>query len=242
MTDVYDGAAESLPLQNVDPGVNSPRKPSISSNDPAARQNAKLQLPRKGPRDPPLKVAPVQRSSRHIRPSSADSVTPLDTGLSADASAEAMANQMFPLLPEKDYSDIMSKLLASRKTSSAVEKEEDKGRRRRRPLGRAQSTRSNTSTAAEEVLSRTSSAAKAIEEEEMGEDDNKVLQAFKPPEPSQQLGWDSPGAQRARERMIRAIGGNVTSDSPVIEETRVIRDVVIENGLGMGRASRSRRG
>lgn len=134
----------------------------------------------------------------------------------------------------------MSKLLATRKTSAPAEKEEEKGRRRRRPLGRAQSARSNTSTA-DDVLSRQSSASRALEEE-MGDDDGHMLDALKPPEPSQMLGWDSPGAQRAREKMIRAIGGKVTNESPLIQETRVVKDAITDNPLGMGRASRKRRG
>ncbi|KAJ4355562.1 protein kinase activating protein dpb11 [Didymosphaeria variabile] len=206
---IYDGTA-SIPLQDVDPSVNSPRKPSTSSTDSTT-------FPK--PADPPTKPAPAQRSTRPVRQPSPDSVIPPDTEPPIETLSEAPIAQP----PEKDYSDIMSKLLATRKTSAPVDKEDETGRRRRRPLGRAQSGRSNTSTT-DDVFSRQSSASKVVEEEEMGEEDGHVLDAFKPPEPSQLLGWDSPGAQRAREKMIRAIGGNVTSESPIIQETRVVKD------------------
>ena len=231
---VYDGPGESLPLQDVDPGVNSPRKPSI---DTAAPQNMKSNLPRKVSANFTSEAESVLRPQSHVRQPSPDSVIPPDTA----PSVEAPVNEPIPPPPEKDYSDIMSKLLASRKTCVPTDKEEEKGRRRRRPLGRAQSTRSNTSTAADEAPSRQSSTAQAVEEEEMGEHDDDILQAFKPPEPSQQLGWDSPGAQRAREKMIRAIGGNVTAESTVIQETKVVRDAVSETALGMSRETRKRR-
>ncbi|KAF2439014.1 hypothetical protein P171DRAFT_525588 [Karstenula rhodostoma CBS 690.94] len=220
----YDGTA-SLPLQDVD--VNSPRKPSTSSTDSTA-------FPK--PADPPAKPAPVQRNTRPVRQPSPDSVIPPDSEPPVEAVTEAPVAPP----PEKDYSDIMSKLLASRKMSAPVEKEEDRGRRKRRPLGRAQSGRSNTSNA-DDLFSRQSSDSKVVEEEEMGEEDGHVLEAFKPPEPSQMLGWDSPGAQRAREKMIRAIGGNLATEFPVIEETRVVKDAVSDTSLSMGRASRKRR-
>lgn len=219
----YDGTA-SMPLQDVD--ANSPRKRSATSTD--LTPYSKLA-------DPVAKPVPAQRNARPVRQSSPDSVVPPDIEAPLEASAEA------PIAPplEKDYSDIMSKLLANRKMTATAEKEEHKGRRRRRPLGRTQSGRSNTSTA-DDPLSRPSSA-KVVEEEEMGEVDGHVLEAFKPPEPSQMLGWDSPGAQRAREKMIRAIGGNLAIDAPAIQETRVVKDAVSDASLSMGRASRKRR-
>ncbi|OAG03131.1 uncharacterized protein CC84DRAFT_1220030 [Paraphaeosphaeria sporulosa] len=217
----YDGTA-SLPLQDVD--VNSPRKRSTSSTDSATFSK---------PADPSGKPAPAQRNTKLVRQPSPDSVIPPDTERPAEAEAPIAPP------PEKDYSDIMSKLLANRKMSVPLEKEEEKGRRRRRPLGRAQSGRSNTSTA-DDPLSRPSSA-RVVEEEEMGEEDGHVLEAFKPPEPSQMLGWDSPGAQRAREKMIRAIGGNLATESPAIQETRAVKDAVTDTSLSMGRASRKRR-
>lgn len=181
-------------------------------------------------------MKPAEWNSRPIRQPSPDSVIPPDTEPPTEAPTEASIAPP----PEKDYSEIMSKLLAKRKMSAPLEKEEENGRRRRRPLGRAQSGRSNTSTT-DDPLSRPSSASKVVEEEEMGEEDGHVLEAFKPPEPSQMLGWDSPGAQRAREKMIRAIGGNVATESPAIQETRVVKDAVSDNSLSMGRASRKRR-
>jgi DNA replication regulator DPB11 len=222
---IYDGTA-SLPLQDVDPSVNSPRKPSISSADSATFAKTA---------DPRAKPAPAQQSTRFTRQPSPDSVIPLHT----EPPSKALAEVPLAAPPEKDYSDIMSKLLATRKTSAPVEKEEEKSRRRRRPLGRAQSGRSNTSTA-DDLFSRQSSTSRAVEEEEMGED-GLVLDAFKPLEPSQMLGWDSPGAQRAREKMIRAIGGNLATESPAIQETRVVKDTVSDTSLSMGRTNRKRR-
>lgn len=223
LTGLYDGTA-SLPLQDVDPNVNSPRKRSTSSTESAMFPKPTESLGKQ-----------AQRNTRSTRQPSPDSVIPPDTDPPIEGLAEA---PMIAPPPEKDYSDIMSKLLATRKTSTPAEQEAENGRRKRRPLGRAQSGRSNTS---DDVFSRHSSASKVVEEEEMGLEDGQVLDAFKPPEPSQMLGWDSPGAQRAREKMIRAIGGSVAIESPMIQETRVVKDTLNETSLGMGRASRKRR-
>jgi len=57
---------------------------------------------------------------------------------------------------------------------------------------------------------------------------------------SQTLGWDSPGAAKAREQMIRKLGGTVQEKSIAVEEIGVVRDVGGEELLG--RAGRKRRG
>jgi DNA replication regulator DPB11 len=56
------------------------------------------------------------------------------------------------------------------------------------------------------------------------------------------LGWDSPGAAKARELMIKRLGGRVTDKSVRVEGIGVVRDVVSE-GVGgrAGRAERKRR-
>ncbi|KAF1966386.1 hypothetical protein BU23DRAFT_544568 [Bimuria novae-zelandiae CBS 107.79] len=225
LPEAFDGAADSPLLQDVDLDAKGHETKASSARAESA--------------DISLNPAPSRQITRPLRQPSPDSVLPPDT--EPTEPTEASADPLVQPPPEKDYSDIMLKLLATRKACAPAEKEEVKGRRRRRPLGRAQSGRSNASTAADDVLSRQSSASKVVEEEEMGEDEDLALRAFKPPEPSQQLGWDSPGAQRAREKMIRAIGGNVAAET-VIEETRVVKDAVGESAVGLGRASRKKRG
>jgi DNA replication regulator DPB11 len=137
---------------------------------------------------------------------------------------------------------MMSKLLANRKTSNLEEDEEDKGRKKRRPLGRAQSGRSNTSTA-EDLLSKPNSTEEndtidttaAIEEKH-----RKVPpDTFNPTQASQELGWDSPGAQRARENMIRSMGGKVKDKKKTVETAKVVVDQSVGKG---GRASRRKKG
>jgi DNA replication regulator DPB11 len=56
------------------------------------------------------------------------------------------------------------------------------------------------------------------------------------------LGWDSPGAAKARELMIKRLGGRVTDKSVRVEGIGVVRDVVSEGVGGRpGRAERKRR-
>jgi len=224
---VYDGA-ESCPLKDINPGVNSPRRPPTSSNT-----NTKPGPLRPASLDPITKARRVPPKPGLAAEPTPDSVIPPHT---EPLVAPAVTNSV----GEKDYSSIMSKLLASRKTSSLSEKQEEQGRRRRRPLGRADSGRSNQSSAGDSLVSRQSSNSKAGEEE-VAMEDGEVPIAFQLPEPSQQLGWDSPGAQRAREQMIRAIGGNVVEAKTGIDEAGVVKDATSEEPLETGRMSRLRR-
>lgn len=232
----FDGA-DSLPLQVIDPSVNSPRQPSTSSNDSSHCPSKKA---------PTLGVnsvshgskrhAPGQRKSNPAKEPTPDSVIPADDPVIPQDS-EPSIPQENPKVPEKDYSDIMSKLLANRKTTDPASKEDDKTRRRRRrPLGRVQSTRSNPSTG-DDLLSRQSSISRA---EEGDEEEVEKRKAFEVPQPSQELGWDSPGAQRAREKMIRAMGGKV-EEAGVLEGIGEVKDAKPDT-ITYGRTTRKRRG
>jgi DNA replication regulator DPB11 len=133
-----------------------------------------------------------------------------------------------PLKPaeEKDYSDILAQLRANRKPlPSAADANESTRRRGRRQLGRATSTRSNGSAA-------DSSGQLNLD----GDDDKEQAQEY---QPSQELGWDSPGAAQAREQMIKKLGGRLTEKSVRVEGIGVVRDVASENAGA--RASRKRR-
>lgn len=125
---------------------------------------------------------------------------------------------------ERDYSDILAKLRANRKAPPRPVEQAD-GKRRRRQLGRATSTRSNQSTG------EVSSGDIALDDDE----ENTVQ--VNEYEPSQQLGWDSPGAAKAREQMIRRLGGTMKEKSVPVEGIGIVRDVGSES---TGRASRRR--
>lgn len=224
----FDGPA-SLPLQDINPSVNSPRRRSTSSTGSTAHLNMKTNSTRSNSiSDAPVMPAPAPRKSKLGRGPTPDSVIPAGEDDSVLPNPEPHTEEPKSKLPEKDYSSIMSKLLANRKIPTNPPNEES-GRRKPRSLGRAQSTRSNPSSV-DEFLSRTSSRA-----EEEGEE-KKVFEGY---QPSQELGWDSPGAQRAREKMIKAMGGKV-EESNVLEGIGVVRDGASDAGLG--RASRKRRG
>jgi hypothetical protein len=124
---------------------------------------------------------------------------------------------------EKDYSDILAQLRANRKIApTSADQAEDK-RRKRRQLGRATSTRSNQSAGGD-------SSGNLLDEE--GE--TVVLDEY---QPSQELGWDSPGAAKAREQMIKKLGGTVKEKSVPVQEIGIVKDVAAET---VGR--RKRRG
>jgi DNA replication regulator DPB11 len=127
---------------------------------------------------------------------------------------------------EKDYSDILAKLRANRKAAPTPTDQADEKRRKRRLLGRATSTRSNQSVA---------EGSGHFDLNDV-EDENSVL--IPEYQPSQELGWDSPGAAKAREQMIKKLGGTVKERSVPAEGIGVVKDAVNESGLG--RASRRR--
>lgn len=212
LSGAFDGAG-SLPLQEINPSVNSPRRPSASST-------GSISFPTKSSstRSDSISDAPTKSAGGQLKPQSAKEATP-DPAVSA---RDTRYSEEKARPPEKDYSEIMSKLLATRKTTNLTEKEDEQGRRKRRPLGRAQSMRSNPSTN-EDILSRQNSMSLAEEGEE-GDGIEKLRKGFELPEPSQELGWDSPGAQKARERMIRAMGGKVEEGRNALEGIGVVKD------------------
>jgi DNA replication regulator DPB11 len=128
---------------------------------------------------------------------------------------------------EKDYSSILAQLRANRKSAPGPTDEASSKTRKRRQLGRATSTRSNVS-------------AGESSGDILADDDNENTVVIEEYQPSQTLGWESPGAAKAREQMIRKLGGTVQEKSVAVEEIGVVRDVGGEEL--MGRAGRKRRG
>jgi DNA replication regulator DPB11 len=204
-----DGQA-SMPSQDI--GANSPRRPSTTS------LNSKSVSRQRSSSAESLIRAPVQRKTRATKEPSPDSVIPVDTEPPAPPPQEPPE--------EKDYSDILAQLRANRKPlPSPADANASTRRRGRRQLGRATSTRSNDSVA-------DSSGQLNLD----GDDDKEQAQEY---QPSQELGWDSPGAAKAREQMIKRLGGKLTETSVRVEGIGVVRDVASENAGG--RVPRKRR-
>lgn len=218
---VLDGPA-SLPLQDI--SANSPRRPSTTSveSKPLSRQ-------RSSSAESLIRPAPLQRKSKRFKEPSPDSIIPAPDSVIPEDTEPPTA--LAPEPPEeKDYSHILAKLRANRKLLPSPDDQNSNARRKgRRQLGRATSTRSNDSTAE-------SSGQLNLD----GGDDREMVQEY---QPSQELGWDSPGAAKAREQMMKRLGGRVQETSVRVEGIGVVRDVVSENagpGAG-GRAQRKRR-
>jgi DNA replication regulator DPB11 len=210
----YDGHA-SLPLQDI--SANSPCRPSTSSNElkPIIRNRSSSaeSLIR-----PPRKAKDANHPPHEQAPGS---VIPADT---APAVPEAGPTD------EKDYSDILAQLRANRKpVPSPADPNSSTRRRGRRQLGRAASTRSNGSSA-------NGSGRLNLDDT----DEQEKAQEY---QPSQELGWDTPGAAKAREQMIKRLGGRVEEKSVRVEGIGVVRDVASEATGGSigGRASRKKR-
>jgi DNA replication regulator DPB11 len=234
----FDGAG-SQPLQDVDPSVNSQRRPTSSSNNSSSR-NTKQSINDSVGIEMPVKAVPVKSKSRTAREPSPDSVFPAESV--APNEADIAPIQEPPKPHPKDYSDVLSKLLANRKPST--DKDTEPGRRRRKLLGRAPSSRSNQSTADNALSNQSSVDYTGPEMGEFGEEDGFEV-VRKPsgiPQPSQELGWDSPGAQEARERMILAMGGKVEGGLNVLEGIGVVKDKADDEGLLPSRTTRKRRG
>ncbi|CAE7021196.1 hypothetical protein PTT_12211 [Pyrenophora teres f. teres 0-1] len=220
----FDGSA-SLPLRETN--ANTPRRLSTSSNTSKpvsrARSSSAESL-----------IAPARKPKSRRAPSP-DSVIPnIDPDSVIREDAEAAA----PTLPheaptekepvdEKDYSSILAQMRASRKAAPAPADTATSKTRKRRQLGRATSVRSNTSAG-------DNSGNLLIDDE----DENTVL--VEEYQASQTLAWESPGAAKAREQMIRKLGGTVQDTSVAVEGIGVVRDA---GGEGMtSRAGRKRRG
>ncbi len=199
---------DSLPLQDVD--ANLSRHLSAS---------ASLKPPNECP-DPLTKpVSNVEMAKQGAEPLS-DSVIP------AQASVVSVESEL-PAKEEKDYSDILAQLRANRKATPALAGQADDKRRKRRQLGRATSTRSNHSNGE-------SSGQMGVNADD-DEEETTLVEEF---QPSQELGWDSPGAAKAREQMIKKLGGTVKERSVPVQGIGVVKDVVSEPN---GRAGRKRR-
>jgi hypothetical protein len=161
-----------------------------------------------------------------------DSVIPADTEPAPqEALKEKESIKGKEAEEEKDYSSILAQLRANRKTvQTSVDQAPGKNRKRRQ-LGRATSTRSNAS-AGDSSGNLLDGGEGVVEEEE-----NMVL--AEEYQPSQELGWDSPGAAKAREQMIKKLGGTMQDKSVAVEGIGVVKDV---GGGTTGRAGRKRRG
>ncbi|KAF1834687.1 hypothetical protein BDW02DRAFT_568799, partial [Decorospora gaudefroyi] len=224
-----DGAA-SFPLQPT--SANSPRRPSTSSSG-----SKPFSRPRSSSAESLIKAVPAPRRCKPGRDFPPDSVIPAAAPDSVIPTEDATE----PVLPtaqkdgqketeggreeEKDYSSILAQLRANRKAAPTPADQADEKRRKRRQLGRATSTRSNASAG--------DSSGNLLADD----DESSVLvEEF---QPSQVLGWDEPGAAKAREQMIRKLGGTVKEKSVAVEGIGMVRDV---DGETSNRTGRKRRG
>ncbi|KAI4665638.1 uncharacterized protein J4E78_003100 [Alternaria triticimaculans] len=221
-----DGAG-SHPLQET--SANSPRRPSTS---PHASKS--FSRPRSSSAE--SLIAPAPRKSKAgqipdpvVPVPEPDSVIPADTEpVPQEAPKEKETIKAKGPEEEKDYSSILAQMRANRKTvPTSVEQAPGKTRKRRQ-LGRATSTRSNASAG--------DSSGNILAGEEEEEENTVLVEEY---QPSQELGWDSPGAAKAREQMIKKLGGTMQEKSVAVEGIGVVKDV---GGNTTGRAGRKRRG
>ncbi|KAJ4372559.1 protein kinase activating protein dpb11 [Didymella sp. IMI 355093] len=172
---------------------------------------------------------PFDKLSINVREPSPDSVIPAPSG-----PPDPMPQPQHPAKEseeERDYSDLLTKLRANRKEAPTPEDQADEKRRRRRQLGRATSARSITSTG--DVSSGNPDLGLNAEDE----DETIVINEY---QPSQELGWDSPGAAKAREAMIKKLGGTLKERSVPVKAIGGAMDGPSESGM-TSRAGRKRR-
>ncbi|KAI4932891.1 hypothetical protein J4E85_003294 [Alternaria conjuncta] len=221
-----DGAG-SHPLQET--SANSPRRPSTS---PHASKS--FSRPRSSSAE--SLIAPAPRKSKAgqipdpvVPVPEPDSVIPADTE-SVPQEAPKEKETIKAKGPEegKDYSSILAQMRANRKTVPTSVDQAPGKTRKRRQLGRATSTRSNASAG--------DSSGNILAGEEEEEENTVLVEEY---QPSQELGWDSPGAAKAREQMIKKLGGTMQEKSVAVEGIGVVKDV---GGNTTGRAGRKRRG
>lgn len=221
-----DGA--SMPFHDID--VNPERRLSTSSTGLAAKRNSPGRQ-RSSSAESLITAVPAQRTSRSAREPSPDSVIPAPEPA---VPIPALAAESEPLCKEpeeeKDYSDLLTKLRNNRKALPTPEDQADEKRRRRRQLGRATSTRSVGSTG------DASSGNLGLDRDD--EDDETVV--INEYQPSQELGWDSPGAAKAREAMIKKLGGTLKEKSVPVKAIGGAMDGPSESGM-TSRAGRKRR-
>ncbi|UPX15095.1 protein kinase activating protein dpb11 [Ascochyta rabiei] len=218
----FDGNA-SAPLHDIT--ANSPRRPSASSTGSATNGKDKRRQ-RSSSAESLIRAIPAARSSNPAREPTPDSVIP--------APSEPPVQDPQPPVKgpeeEKDYSDLLTKLRATRKAAPTPADQADEKRRRRRQLGRATSTRSvgSAGDAGSGNLSLN------------GEDEDDETVVINEYQPSQELGWDSPGAAKAREAMIKKLGGTLKEKSVPVKAIGGAMDGPSESGM-TSRAGRKRR-
>ncbi len=222
----FDGHA-SMPLQDTD--ANLLRRPSTSSTGPIVRDESRS---RKRSSSTESLIRPVSAAcaSKTARGPTPDSVIPAPSeslGLAPESEPEAPTKEPEA---EKDYSDLLTKLRNNRKAAPTPEDQADEKRRRRRQLGRATSTRSVGSAG------DVSSGNLGLDRED--EDDETVV--INEYQPSQELGWDSPGAAKAREAMIKKLGGTLKENSVPVQAIGGAMDGPSESGM-TSRTGRKRR-
>ncbi|KAI4652375.1 hypothetical protein J4E93_002577 [Alternaria ventricosa] len=221
-----DGAG-SHPLQET--SANSSRRPSTS---PHASKS--FSRPRSSSAESLIAPAP-RKSKAGQNPDPAvpvpepDSVIPADTEpVPQEAPKEKETIKAKGPEEEKDYSSILAQMRANRKTVPTSVDQVPGKTRKRRQLGRAASTRSNASAG--------DSSGNILAGEEEEEENTVLVEEY---QPSQELGWDSPGAAKAREQMIKKLGGTMQEKSVAVEGIGVVKDV---GGNTTGRSGRKRRG
>jgi len=224
----FDGNA-SMPLQDID--ANSPRRPSISSTGSATNAKSNPRQ-RSSSTESLIRAPPAPRTLKPPREPTPDSVNPAPSALAAPVPAPEPESEPVANEPEeeRDYSDLLTKLRNNRKAAPTPEDQADEKRRRRRQLGRATSTRSVGSAG------NASSGNCGLDCED--EDDETVV--INEYQPSQELGWDSPGAAKAREAMIKKLGGTLKEKSVPVQAIGGAMDGPSESGLA-SRAGRKRR-
>ncbi|KAF2490115.1 hypothetical protein BU16DRAFT_622648 [Lophium mytilinum] len=202
-------ASASVPLQELAPEVNSPRRPSTNS----AHSNSTTG-------SPSSKFTPAPETAE--QEPSPDSVVP-------SKAQESLDSVIITLLAQKQ---------AASAASAAQPAEPISRRRKRGLLGRATSGTSNPSTSASFSGPNSFDIEKgenALDENEAGEKELGQQESI-PKEymPSQSLLYEDPSVQAAREKMIRKMGGTVDEVRGVVGPIGVVRDVVSEPVVGRG--------
>ena len=225
---VFEGNA-SMPLQDID--ANPARRPSTSSKDSAITEKPKARQ-RSSSAESLIRAVPAPRTLRSARQPSPDSVIPAPEPVVTQPQP-AQEQEVPARIPEeeKDYSDLLTKLRNNRKALPTPEDQANEKRRRRRQLGRATSNRSIGSTG-------DASSGGGLGLDRSDEDDETVV--LNEYQPSQELGWDSPGAAKAREAMIKKLGGTLKEKSVPVKAIGGAMDGPSESGM-TSRAGRKRR-
>ncbi|KAF2633079.1 hypothetical protein BU25DRAFT_487420 [Macroventuria anomochaeta] len=221
-----DGNA-SMSLQDIE--ANSPRRLSTCSTGSAT--NGKLQTrQRSSSAESLIRALPAPRISEPVREPTPDSVIPAPSEPLVSVPVPEPQPPAKEPEEEKDYSDLLTKLRASRKDVPTPEDQADEKRRRRRQLGRATSTRS---------IGSTGGASSGNLGLDGGDEDDETI-VMNEYQPSQELGWDSPGAAKAREAMIKKLGGTLKEKSVPVKAIGGAMDGPSESGM-TSRAGRKRR-